>query len=200
MYGRGAATHSCKNKKNYLLKIRVKQHDNLPPRTPSTIGPTIKNQYPPGMYLGKRATMIKLKSVRSSPMIDIPMTLVRPCRSEYCVKPKVSQIVWLNILRLTAPHQPVVIQLRIPMDIVMTKVKWGSVINLKESLMIQHKEEMGDSSTPWCLATILKEHVHVEVQKENQLDTHELSALQQQLARLDLRHNVAFLLEGCPYR
>jgi hypothetical protein len=68
-------------------QIRVGQRDNVPPRAPSTIGPTTRNQIPPGMCLGKRATMIKLKSVRSSPMIDIPITLVRPCRSEYCYSP-----------------------------------------------------------------------------------------------------------------
>ena len=68
-------------------QIRVRQGDDMPPRTPSTIGPTTRNQYPPGTCLGKSATKIKLKSVRSSPMTDIPMTLVRPCRSEYCYQP-----------------------------------------------------------------------------------------------------------------
>ena len=73
--------------KDYFLKFECEwQHDNVPPRAPSTIVPATRNQYPPGTCLGKRATVIKLKSERSSPMIDIPITLVRPCRSEYCYK------------------------------------------------------------------------------------------------------------------
>ena len=45
-----------------------------------------------------------------------------------------------------------------------------------------------------------KEYAQVEVSKliRIQFYTHELSASQQQLARLDLKHNVAFLLEGYP--
>ena len=72
--------------KDLSSQIRVRQRDDVPPRTPSAIGPTTRNQYPPGTCLGKRATMIRLKLVRSSPMIDIPMTLVRPCLSEYYYK------------------------------------------------------------------------------------------------------------------
>jgi hypothetical protein len=67
-----------------FYRYSSERRDNVPPRAPCTVGPTTRNQYPPGMCLGKRVTMIKLKSVRISPMTDIPMTLVRPCRSENC--------------------------------------------------------------------------------------------------------------------
>ena len=149
MYGRNSASHSCKVKV-LSSQIRARQRDNVPPSAPSTIGPTIKNQYPPGTCLGKRATMIKLKSVTSRPMIDIPITLVRPCRSEYCYS--LSQFVWLDIVRLTAPHQPVVMQLRIPMDTVMTK-NGMRISHQKKSLIIQHNEEIGSPSRAWWLAT-----------------------------------------------
>ena len=54
-------------------------------------------------------------------------------------------------MRLTAPHQPVVRQVRIPMDIVMTKNEMRiSHRKELESVIIQHNDETGSSC---CLVT-----------------------------------------------